>query len=114
MPNQEEIEFALQIFKELVEPTLQRLEDLLEDGKRLSRYKCPHIDGYSGHSRDAIWRNDFCRSVYIFQEDHFVYESCLVSHLTIVRNAFAGIPTFFKENLTPEEIYEASLTSDIL
>ncbi|TFK57485.1 hypothetical protein OE88DRAFT_1651225 [Heliocybe sulcata] len=41
----EEIDFALQIFKELVEPTLNQLNQLLDDGVL----------------RDAIWRNDFCR-----------------------------------------------------
>lgn len=36
------------------------------------------------------------------------------SHLTIVRNAFAGIPTLMKEHISPTETFEATLTSDIL
>ncbi|EEB88639.1 hypothetical protein MPER_13432, partial [Moniliophthora perniciosa FA553] len=30
VPNNEEIEFAIQIFRELIEPTLQKLEQLLQ------------------------------------------------------------------------------------
>ncbi|KAF9056646.1 hypothetical protein BJ165DRAFT_1522537 [Panaeolus papilionaceus] len=79
IPNTEEIEFVMRIFRELVEPTLMKLEILLKTD-----------------TRDAIWRNDFCR------------------HLTIVRNAFAGIPTLMKEHISPTETFEATLTSDIL
>lgn len=46
--------------------------------------------------RDAIWRNDFCR------------------HLTIVRNAFSGIPTLMKEHLSADDIRKSAETSDIL
>lgn len=47
VPSEETIDFALQIFKELVEPTLGLLEDLMKPGL----------------VRDAVWRNDFCRCV---------------------------------------------------
>lgn len=36
------------------------------------------------------------------------------SYLTVVRNAFAGIPTLFKEVLSQEELAASALTSDIL
>ncbi|KAF5355656.1 hypothetical protein D9756_004216 [Leucocoprinus leucothites] len=45
VPSEDEIQFALQIFQELVEPTLDLLEGLLR----------PSVP------RDANWRNDFCR-----------------------------------------------------
>ncbi|KAF9535513.1 hypothetical protein CPB83DRAFT_841889 [Crepidotus variabilis] len=45
VPDKSEIEFALRIFKELVEPALNALEALLKPGVE----------------RDAAWRNDFCR-----------------------------------------------------
>jgi proteasome activator subunit 4 len=32
VPDDEELDFALEIFKEIVEPTLGRLENLLEPG----------------------------------------------------------------------------------
>ncbi len=35
-------------------------------------------------------------------------------HLSIVRNAFAGIPTLVKEVITAEELREAAISSDIL
>ena len=35
-------------------------------------------------------------------------------HLSFVRNAFAGIPTFVKEIISPEEMQHATDTSDIL
>ncbi|KZT19390.1 hypothetical protein NEOLEDRAFT_1142177 [Neolentinus lepideus HHB14362 ss-1] len=80
VPGDEEIDFALQVFKELVEPTLKQLNQLLENGV----------------PRDAIWRNNFCR------------------HLTLVRNAFSGIPSLAKEYISAEEIRHANETSDIL
>ncbi|KAH8100502.1 hypothetical protein BXZ70DRAFT_1022407 [Cristinia sonorae] len=80
VPTAGEIDFALQIFKEIVEPTLDLLDGLLKPGV----------------VHDAIWRNDFCR------------------HLSFVRNAFAGIPTFVKEFITPEDLAHAKATSDIL
>jgi hypothetical protein len=36
------------------------------------------------------------------------------SHLTIVRNAFAGVPTLYKEYIKPDEMRAAVATSDIL
>ncbi|KZP32253.1 hypothetical protein FIBSPDRAFT_907345 [Athelia psychrophila] len=45
VPNDAEIEFILQIFQVIVEPTLQLLYGLLD----------PDVP------RDSIWRNDFCR-----------------------------------------------------
>ncbi|EPQ60969.1 hypothetical protein GLOTRDRAFT_135553 [Gloeophyllum trabeum ATCC 11539] len=80
VPSAEEIDFALEIFKDLVEPTLDQLYRLLDKDV----------------SRDAIWRNDFCR------------------HLTFVRDAFSGIPTLVKEYISSEEIRHAMETSDIL
>ncbi|KAF5374850.1 hypothetical protein D9758_000077 [Tetrapyrgos nigripes] len=80
VPDEGEINFTLQIFKELVEPTLATLNDLLKPGVL----------------RDAIWRNDFCR------------------HLTLVRNAFAGIPTLVKLYPPPDWVSAAAKTSDIL
>ncbi|KAF8058272.1 hypothetical protein FPV67DRAFT_1786012 [Lyophyllum atratum] len=44
-PNDEEIQFALDIFKTLVEPTLVILERLIGNDV----------------ARDEVWRNDFCR-----------------------------------------------------
>ncbi|KAH9982676.1 hypothetical protein BGW80DRAFT_1433981 [Lactifluus volemus] len=45
VPDEEELAFALEIFREIVEPTLGRLEALLEPDT----------------PRDNLWRNDFCR-----------------------------------------------------
>ncbi|KAE9410746.1 ARM repeat-containing protein [Gymnopus androsaceus JB14] len=80
VPNDEEIDFAIEVFKELIEPTLKVLDNLLD----------------SGVERDATWRNDFCR------------------HLSLVRNAFAGIPTLAKHHSCPEDLARATETSDIL
>ncbi|KAJ3917772.1 hypothetical protein F5877DRAFT_79643 [Lentinula edodes] len=46
VPDDEEIDFAIEVFKKLIEPTLATLEHLLSE---------------SGDDRDALWRNDFCR-----------------------------------------------------
>jgi len=79
VPSTEEIDFALQLFRELVEPAMNRLDLLLETS-----------------SRDAIWRNDFCR------------------HLSFVREAFTGIPTIFKEIISPDIAQSMLTTSDII
>jgi len=62
VPSEEEIEFILEVFREIVEPTLGMLEALLEDGISLisSRVNC-RADFPEGVTRDAVWRNDFCR-----------------------------------------------------
>ncbi|KIY51373.1 hypothetical protein FISHEDRAFT_37518 [Fistulina hepatica ATCC 64428] len=44
VPNADEIEFALEIFTEIVEPAIMALSTLIETDHR-----------------DAVWRNDFCR-----------------------------------------------------
>ncbi|KAL5535214.1 BLM3_1 [Sanghuangporus sanghuang] len=48
VPSAEEIDFALGLFRELVEPTLGMLEKLLDTPPE---------------SRDSVWRNDFCRYI---------------------------------------------------
>ncbi|KAI0828367.1 hypothetical protein BC628DRAFT_1417934 [Trametes gibbosa] len=45
VPNEAEIDFVLRIFKEVIEPILDKLHDLLKPGV----------------TRDSVWRNDFCR-----------------------------------------------------
>ncbi|KAI0076264.1 hypothetical protein K474DRAFT_1757648 [Panus rudis PR-1116 ss-1] len=80
VPSNDEIDFALRIFREVVEPALDMLDALLEPGR----------------VHDSVWRNDFCR------------------HLSLVRNAFAGIPTLVKEHMSTEELNKANETSDIL
>jgi proteasome activator subunit 4 len=80
VPNAEEIDFSLRIFKELTEPTLTLLDRLLEPGV----------------TRDAKWRNDFCR------------------HLSFVRCAFSGVPTLAKEVMPLGQSVVSAATSDIL
>lgn len=79
VPSAEEIDFSLQLFRELVEPAMTRLDLLLETS-----------------SRDAIWRNDFCR------------------YLSFVREAFSGIPTLFKEFISPDVLQSMLASSDIV
>jgi proteasome activator subunit 4 len=45
VPNADEIDFSIQIFREVVEPMLEDLEKLLQPGVK----------------RNNVWRNDFCR-----------------------------------------------------
>ena len=67
VPCDAEIDFALELFRELVEPTLAKLEKLLEE--RMS-CKDDEVEENAkrrylavGASRNGIWRNDFCRYV---------------------------------------------------
>lgn len=52
VPNDKEIEYALELFDTLVASTLDSLEGLLKDGV----------------VRDAVWRNDFCRYLSFVKE----------------------------------------------
>lgn len=79
VPTIEEIDLALQIFRELIEPCLEALNKLLD-----------------AETRDAVWRNDFCR------------------YLCFVRQAFSGIPTLYKEYISPEVRKTMFETSDII
>ncbi|KAJ7169566.1 hypothetical protein C8R46DRAFT_1162360 [Mycena filopes] len=47
VPNAEEIDFTILLFKELVEPTMTVLRELLDPGV----------------TRNAVWSNDFCRHI---------------------------------------------------
>ena len=60
-PNNGELEFALRIFKELVESALTKLESLLEPGMLSSRDFSLDLTVSIGIARDAVWRSDFCR-----------------------------------------------------
>ncbi|KAJ7042558.1 hypothetical protein C8F04DRAFT_1076309 [Mycena alexandri] len=67
VPNVEEIDFAIRIFKELVEPTLDVLLRLLD----------------SGVTRNAVWSNDFCR--------HISFVSNAFSGIpTLIQDAFSA------------------------
>ena len=62
VPSEEEIDFVLEVFRDIVEPTLEMLEALLEDGMSLdsTHVQC-RTEFLEGVTRDAVWRNDFCR-----------------------------------------------------
>lgn len=116
MPSKAAIEFALRIFRELVEPTMDILEALMKSGL-YSKYGWEFAYKHVGTDvpRDANWRNDFCRyvtsSLLLFL---FPLDSKLLRYLTFVRNAFAGIPTLCEERI-PKEYFETLIsTSDIL
>lgn len=64
VPNDDEIDFALQILREIVEPTIKDLESLLLPGT-LSFFSFElgnnMLNSRAGVVRDNVWRNDFCR-----------------------------------------------------
>ncbi|KAJ7785985.1 hypothetical protein B0H16DRAFT_1488812 [Mycena metata] len=67
VPNLEEIDFAIRIFKELVEPTLDVLLRLLDPGA----------------TRNAVWSNEFCR--------HISFVSNAFSGIpTLIKDAFSA------------------------
>lgn len=62
VPNEEEIDFILEVFRDIVEPTLGMLEALLEDGMCFNSTRVQRQTKFlEGVARDEIWRNDFCR-----------------------------------------------------
>lgn len=65
VPNDEEVDFALAIFRELIEPTLIMLENLLRTSMLPTiyiNYLTLNVDLAEPEARDSVWRNDFCRS----------------------------------------------------
>ncbi|KAL4069445.1 hypothetical protein J3A83DRAFT_4095440 [Scleroderma citrinum] len=84
VPTPEEIDFALQIFRELIEPYLQKLNKLLDAD--LCRVWL-----------NALSINNFC-----------------TRHLCFVRQAFSGVPTLYKEYISPEIRKVMMETSDII
>ncbi|TDL28808.1 ARM repeat-containing protein [Rickenella mellea] len=66
VPNVEELQFALDIFRDMIEPTIVMLEDLLKDGV----------------SRDAIWRNDICRYLTFVRNAFAGTPTLLKEHIT--------------------------------
>lgn len=99
-PCTAEIDFAVQLFRELVEPTLEKLEALLNERASILNVEKPKVAEKrytaAGSTRSGIWRNDFCR------------------HLTFVRNAFAGTPTLVRFEFNDKQFREACESSDIL
>ncbi|KAF9568562.1 hypothetical protein CPC08DRAFT_679680 [Agrocybe pediades] len=66
IPNEQEIRFAIRIFRELVEPTLESLEQLLQPGV----------------VRDAVWRSDFCRHLTLVRNAFSGTPTLLKEYLT--------------------------------
>lgn len=68
VPNDEEIALALQVFQDIVEPAMEKLEQLLAPGTvlRPPHQLYPNHLTTPGIVRDSAWRNDFCRSVFEF------------------------------------------------
>lgn len=112
MPNVQELEFALRIFRELVEPALESLENLLKPST---------WDVYIGLSSPYA-----LQALYVMPSGVVTFAGryssttlpdinlILNRHLTIVRNVFAGSPTLYKENISHKDMLDATQTSDIL
>jgi proteasome activator subunit 4 len=90
------LSLALEIFKQLVEPSLDKLDSLLT----------------GDNTRDATWRNDFCR--FVILHDDSSPAQAFRRHLTFVRDAFGGTPTLAKEIITQEDIASWHESSDIM
>ncbi|KAF8328806.1 uncharacterized protein EI90DRAFT_3063646 [Cantharellus anzutake] len=89
VPRDAEIDFAMEILDQIINPCLDALEGLLR---------------VPSNSREAVWRNDFCRYLYI------------------VRSAWSGLPTFIlgrEEPMVDDKTLDpttelASLSADAL
>lgn len=89
------------------------LEALLEDGMFLASTRVNRRAQFPrGVTRDAVWRNDFCRQVHV--ELFIIAFSHHSRYLSFVRNAFAGTPTLTKEIISEDDIKAGVATSDIL
>lgn len=83
VPSDEEIEFALEFLDRIVKPTVWKLEKLLEKPKS---------------TWNSVWRNDFCRCVWILKLPLRLTIIALTgSYLHAVRSAWNGLPTIVLE-----------------
>ncbi|KAG8935851.1 hypothetical protein FRC00_010222 [Tulasnella sp. 408] len=87
VPSAKEVEFAIEIFQKIITPAIVDLEALI---------KVPPT------SRDGVWRNDFCRMMYLVRSA-WSGASCLLiegektgGDLCIDENYIAGITPSFK------------------
>ncbi|KAJ3990413.1 hypothetical protein F5890DRAFT_1398687 [Lentinula detonsa] len=94
VPNDEEIDFAIEVFRELIEPTLVNLDHLLSD----------YSSGYFA-------LRGMRHGGTIFAGRRHPTD---IEHLSLVRYAFGGIPTLMKHHVRPEDLAYAAETSDIL
>ncbi|KNZ79712.1 Proteasome activator complex subunit 4 [Termitomyces sp. J132] len=90
-PNEEEIQFAVDIFKILIEPALAILEHLIEDDTL----------------RDETWRNDFCRHL-SFVRNAFSGIPTLLQQKITPEEAASAIVTTDILNELPEMIASIS------
>ncbi|KAJ7783436.1 hypothetical protein DFH07DRAFT_995453, partial [Mycena maculata] len=95
VPTAGEIDLTIQIFKELVEPTLDLLIQLLESGSSVINFL------FFSPRLPASW----------FAQRH---AQMFFRHLSFVTNAFSGIPTLIKDVFKPGALRAATDTSDIL
>ncbi|KAJ7071321.1 hypothetical protein C8F01DRAFT_1216892 [Mycena amicta] len=111
VPSAAEIDCALQMFKELVEPTLDILEQLLDRGEYPVAPTTIHVN----YSRNCAQRRLDKRflQVRIVTRYHSYLEPS-IRHLSFVTNAFAGIPTLLRDIFDEDALRAAMKTSDIL
>ncbi|KAF8203239.1 hypothetical protein BJ912DRAFT_842338 [Pholiota molesta] len=112
VPNVQELEFALRIFKELVEPALESLENLLKPSTWDVNTCLPNP-----YTLQALYAMPSGVMTFVGKYSSTTLPDYNINsnrHLTIVRNVFAGSPTLFKENISHKDMLDATQTSDIL
>ncbi|KAG8953342.1 hypothetical protein FRC04_002752 [Tulasnella sp. 424] len=87
VPSTKELEFAIEIFQQIITPSIVELEKLIQ---------------VPPTSRDGVWRNDFCRMMYLVRSA-WSGASCLLiegektgGDMCIDENYIAGITPSFK------------------
>ncbi|KAJ8514936.1 hypothetical protein ONZ45_g7571 [Pleurotus djamor] len=88
----EEVKFSWHV------PTTEEIDFIIKIFKELIEPTLKTLEGLlsPGTMKDAVWRNDLCR------------------HLSFVRNAFSGIPTFARDDIRAEDVRSMVSGSDIL
>lgn len=113
VPNDAEIDFILQTFKDVIEPALQALRGLLDPGGvNLSLVSSALIDIFKACNVTPFGVMTSVGKKIILT----IYLKAFTNHtryLTFVRNAFSGIPTFVRYHTTTEDWRATGKTSDI-
>lgn len=95
VPTPEEIDYALRIFSEIIDPAMMTISRLLSERKCFAFVLQSNLTVLPANFQDIIWRNDYCRN------------------LSIINYAFSGMAQFVQELRDPQTLQHMFETSDL-
>jgi hypothetical protein len=104
----------MDIFQQLVEPSLDVLEGLLLPGKYCVSGVSIILNVEQVNFATPFGETTSAGTDILLFSFLFVGSNVILRHISFVRDAFAGTPTLGKENVTPQDIASWHDTSDIM